>query len=77
MKMKTLNFKIEKHTKHDNDIESLALTFFHSTSQNRFADMKLFAAIYCPDILIGKGGHHIWFKDVNDLSIRLAIIYLD
>jgi len=67
--MKTI---IEINTKHDEAIKTIA-NYFKLHGWNK---AKLYNAIYC-QLLIGKGGHHIWYKDSNDIHTRLAITYLD
>ena len=40
-------------------------------------EAKLFCSIYHPELLIGKGGSHIWFKRRDDINNRIAITYLN
>jgi len=68
--MKTI---IENKTTHHKEAIETASGIL---SNSGFEKMKLYISIYCPELLVGKGGHHIWYSD-SLTGDRLAITYLD
>ena len=71
---------IELEIEHDSKLDK-AIIEFYIEFKNNLINLNIEKLIKnhqrkYPDLLIGKGGHHFWFKNKNNKDERLAIIKL-